>query len=174
MSCINRCPVIFYHSSAKLGQHTLRDACSRSDKTCRATDCAIERFLDDIPANIQLMATVVPPDSMIDLFFQNTPPCVTAASTTSITDWISGPGVIPIGSKESWKALQQQDNDTNHVIHMITTGDSPRKSTTGSAVNRFFKHAVLENGLLVVKAYDPKLLRETDRIIIPPRSCQPP
>ena len=51
---------------------------------------------------------------------------------------------------------------------MITTGDSPRKSTSGTAINHFFKHAKLKYGLLVVQSYNPKLLRETDKIVIPP------
>ena len=37
----------------------------------------------------------------------------------------------------------------------------------GNCVNRFFKHAILEDGLLLVKAYNPKLLGETSRIVIP-------
>ena len=167
LSCINRRPVIFYHSSAKLGQHILSDTCSRTDKTCNASDCAIERFLTDIPPDIQLMATTIN-DTVTNLLFQDTPPCVTAATGIATADWISGPGLIPIGSKDTWKTLQRQDADTNHVIHLITTGDSPRKSNSSTAINRFFKHAVLQDGLLVVKAYDPKLLRETDRIVIPP------
>ena len=123
-----------------------------------AADCAIEQFLEDIPSDIQLMASCVPPEDITSLFFQLTSPCLKAATGATMADWISGPGVIPIGSKETWKALQRQDSDTKCVIHMITTGDSPRKSTMGTAVNRFFRHAILEDDLLVVKAYDPKLL----------------
>ena len=104
------------------------------------------------------MSSTIQPENVTALFFNNQPPCVTAATSTSTEDWISSPGVIPIGSLETWKTLQHQDPDTSHVIHLITTGDSPRKSSAGTAVNRFFKHAVLKDGLLVVKAYDPKLL----------------
>jgi hypothetical protein len=168
LACVNRRPVVFYHSSAKLGQHTLSDACSRADKTCRASDCAIERFLDNIPSNIQLMTISVPPESVTSLIFNDTEPCVTAATASAIGDWISSPGTIPIGSKAVWQAIQLQDEDTQKVIHMIKTGDSPRKNSTNSAVNRFFKHAKLEDNLLVVKSYDPKLLRETNKVVIPP------
>jgi hypothetical protein len=80
----------------------------------------------------------------------------------------SSPGTIPIGSKAVWQAIQLQDEDTQKVIHMIKTGDLPRKNSTNSAVNRFFKHAKLEDNLLVVKSYDPKLLRETNKVFIPP------
>ena len=104
------------------------------------------------------MASCVPPEDITSLFFQLTSPCLKAATGATMADWISGPGVIPIGSKETWKALQHQDSDTKCVIHMITTCDSPRKSTMGTAVNRFFRHAILEDDLLVVKAYDPMLL----------------
>ena len=168
LSCVNRRPVIFYHSSAKLGQHILGDTCSRTDKSCNAADCAVERFLEDIPSNIQLMASTLPPQDISDFLFRDSPPCVTAATAQSTADWLAGPGILPIGPKETWRSMQRQDPDTNHVIHMITTGDSPRKSTSGTAVNRFFKHAELKDGLLVVKSYDPKLLRETDKIVIPP------
>jgi hypothetical protein len=80
----------------------------------------------------------------------------------------SSPGTIPIGSKAVWQAIQLQDEDTQKVIHMIKAGDLPRKNSTNSAVNRFFKHAKLEDNLLVVKSYDPKLLRETNKVVIQP------
>ena len=168
LACINRRPVVFYHSSAKLGQHILSDACSRTDKTCHASDCAIERFLDDIPSQIQLMRLTIPPDTLTDLIFSDNDPCTLAAAGETIEAWLCGPGTIPIGSKTTWKTIQLQDEDTAKVINMIKTGDSPRKSAANSAVNRFFKHATLQDNLLVVKTYDPKLLRETNRIVIPP------
>jgi hypothetical protein len=168
LSCINRRPVIFHHSSAKLGQHTLSDTCSRTDRTCKAADCAIERFLADISKDIQLMSATLPPQDMTAFLFQGQTPCTTAALAHLTTDWLTGPGTIPIGSAETWKSLQKQDPDTSQVIHMLTTGDSPRKAYSTTATNRFFKHARLKDGLLVVPAYDPKLLRQLDRIVIPP------
>jgi hypothetical protein len=57
LACINRRPVLFHHSSAKLGQHLLSDTCSRTPTTCTVQDCAIERFLDDLPETINLMAS---------------------------------------------------------------------------------------------------------------------
>ena len=163
LACINRRPVVFYHSSAKLGQHYLSDLCSRSDTTCKTSDCAIERFLQDIPAEIQLMAT-----SITNLILDHRPPCIISATATAVADWLNSPGTIPIGSTETWKRIQQQDDETRQVIHLIKTGDSPRRQSSSPAINRFFKQAKLEDGLLVVKSYDPKLLRETNKIIIPP------
>jgi len=168
LSCINRRPVTFHHSSAKLGQHLLSDLCSRTDKTCKTQDCAIERFLDDIPSKIQLMSAVIEPTNITDLVFQTNEPCVIAATATTIADWLGGTGNIPIGSHDTWRQLQRQDPDTNAVIHMFTTGDSPRKATANTPVNRFYKNAELQDGLLIVRAYDGKLLRTINRIVIPP------
>jgi len=167
LACINRRPVLFYHSSAKLGQHLLSDTCSRTDTTCKAADCAIERFLQEIPANIQLMSALVGNTTLWDLTYADTEPCISAALAAATSDNLNSHGMLPIGSPDKWKTIQHQHEDTQQVIHLLRTGDSPRRQNSSPAVNRFFKHGQLENGLLVVKSYDQKLLKTTNKIIVP-------
>lgn len=167
LSCINRRPVVFYLSSAKLGQHILGDFCSRTDTSCQASDCAVERFLDDIPLNTQLVSLSTDTADITTFIFVDSPPCVTAGTAQTTAEWLSGPGSIPIGSTETWKQIQQQDGETSQVIHLITTGDSPRKLSSSTAVNRFFKLAQMQDNLLGVRNYNPRLLRETSKIVVP-------
>ena len=127
LACINRRPVVFYHSSAKLGQHILSDICSRTDNTCKASDCAVERFLEDIPAGIKLMSADLPSPPLTDLILGNMSPCTISATATTAAAWLNSPGMIPIGSHDSWRQIQQQDNETKQVIHLIKTGYSPRQ-----------------------------------------------
>ena len=54
LSSINRFNVVFFHNSAKAGQHIIQDHLSRlKDTTCNSKDCSIERFLEDVPVNIE-------------------------------------------------------------------------------------------------------------------------
>ena len=171
LACINRRPVLFHHSSAKLGQHLLSDTCSRTPVTCSVEDCAIERFLDNLPEKINLMAvTPLPPEgtTAADLLQQDCIPSITAAASQELLSFLSSPtSALPLGSLETWRAIQEGDPDTSIVLHCKKSGDTPRKKATNPTINRFFAAAQIKNGVLVVPTLDNKMMRTVDRVVVP-------
>ena len=163
--CINRRPVTFLHSSAKTGQHIIPDTASRLDITCKSKDCAVERFLAELPDDTQCMSSTTS-ETISDFFSQDTNPCVIAATSADLLNLLSSPAGLPIGNRELWKSIQSQDKDLSKVFEIISTGDSPRK-TASRTMNAVFKQAVIDDGLLVVKQTDPNLYQETKRIVVP-------
>ena len=68
LASVNRRNVNFFHNSAKHGRHLVPDYLSRmNDTTCDSKDCAVERFLEDIPLQSEAMSfslnSSVPTDS---------------------------------------------------------------------------------------------------------------
>ena len=175
LACINRRPVLFHHSSAKLGQHLLSDTCSRTSTTCSIQDCSIERFLDDLPLHVELMAVGTTPDSpsrsamtATSLFTDDIDPAIIAATSNDTLAFLSSPtSALPLGSFETWRAIQEGDPDTAVVLHCKKSGDSPRKRSTNPAINRFFAAASVKNGVLVVPQFDKKTMRNIDKLIVP-------
>lgn len=158
---INRRPVTFIHSSAKTGQHVIPDYASRMDITCGSKDCAVERFLDEIPDNVQCMSM----KSINDLFTPNYPCHIAATSTDNLISLSEG-NHLPLGDKHVWKAIQESDIDISTVKELLTSGDSPRKNDS-RMVKTIFRHASLHEGLVVVKESDNKLFKDFNRIVIP-------
>ncbi len=158
---INRRPVTFLHSSAKTGQHIIPDHASRLDITCGSKDCAVERFLDEIPDNVQCMSM----KSLDDLFTPHYPCHIAATSTDNFLSLSEG-NQLPLGDKNVWKSIQESDNDIITVKELLTSGDSPRKNAS-RMVKTIFRHASLFEGLVVVKESDNKLFKEVNRIVIP-------
>jgi hypothetical protein len=169
LACINRRPVLFHHSSAKLGQHLLSDTCSRSAPSCTVQDCAIERFLDDLPMKINLMNINILPISASDLILQDHLPAITAASSQDLLSFLASPSsALPLGSFDTWKAIQEGDPDSAAVLHCKKSGDTPRKRSTNPTINRFFSAAQVKNGVLVVPTFDKRMMRNVDKVVIPP------
>jgi len=165
--CINRRPVTFLHSSAKTGQHVIPDTASRMDVTCRSKDCAVERFLAELPDDTQCMsASVANPSSISDFFSKDTNPCIIAATSKDTMNLITSAQGLPIGNKQLWKSIQSQDKDLSKVFDIISTGDSPRKSASRT-LNAVFKQAIIDDGLLVVKHTDPNLFQDSYKIVVP-------
>lgn len=160
---INRRPVVFLHSSAKSGQHAIPDHASRLDITCGSKDCAVERFLSELPENIQCMG--LKPDSLSDLF-NPVEPCVIAATSSELIDLLANKDQLPLGDLNLWKQIQRSDPDLRQVHNLLSTGDSPRKNTS-RMIKSVFRHASLQDDLLVVKETDESLFKEFKRIVIP-------
>ena len=95
-------------------------------KTCNASDCVVECFLQEIPVYFQLMSSFILLGSITNIIFNDMTPCTVAATLTTTANWLQSPAAIPIGSTEKWKEIQQQDEETRQVIHLIRTCDSPR------------------------------------------------
>ena len=51
---------------------------------------------------------------------------------------------------------------------MKLLGEGPRKRNTNPSINRIFKEAIVHQGLLVVRQVDDKMMREVDRVVVPP------
>jgi len=167
LACINRRPVIFHHSSAKLGQHILSDACSRTPTTCTVEDCAIERFLEELPVQIELMATTEDLTAS-SILTEDIDTAIIAASSQDLLSFLSSPtSALPLGSPETWRAIQEGDPDAATVLHCKKSGDSPRKKNTNPTINRFFAAAQVKNGILIVPHFDPKLMRNIDKVVVP-------
>ena len=165
LACINRRPILFQHSSAKLGQHLISDTCSRTAQSCTVSDCAIERFLDDIPDKIELMSSTV----LSSLIADPVDPATIAASSQDLINQLSYPSsILPMGSPATWQAIQESDPDSAVVLHCKRTGDSPRKKNTNPAINCMFSGSIVKDGILVVPNFDPRTMRTINRIVIPP------
>jgi hypothetical protein len=158
---INRRPVTFIHSSAKTGQHVIPDHASRLDITCGSKDCAVERFLDEIPDNIQCMAM----SSLTDLI-SDAPSCFIAATATDNMLSLAEGNQLPLGDKSLWLAVQESDKDISSVKDLLVTGDSPRKNST-RMVKTIHRHASIHEGLVVVKETDNNAFSDFFRIVIP-------
>ena len=174
LASINRRNIKFFHNSAKAGLHRVPDHLSRmKDKTCNSKDCAVERFLDDIPVHIQAMQiNCLDPDPDITslCFLDHLPsPTVIAATSQDLEDRLlktSGP--IPLGSRRTWMDIQKTDMDCHAVYNMKIFGEAPRKKNSNTHRNKIFKESIIDKGLLVVRAFDERKMRQVDRIVVPP------
>ena len=158
---INRRPVTFIHSSAKTGQHAIPDYASRLDITCGSDNCAVERFLNEIPDNVQCM----PINALADIF-QDTDACITAASSTDLINTLANSDNLPLGNLGMWKQIQASDPDISKTHELLSTGDSPRKNTS-KLIKTIFRHASLKDDLVVVRETDHALFKDFHRIVIP-------
>ena len=158
---INRRPVTFIHSSAKTGQHAIPDYASRLDITCGSDNCAVERFLNEIPDNVQCM-----PISALTDIFQDTEACINAASSTDLMNTLANSNNLPLGNLAIWKQIQLSDPDISKAYDLLSTGDSPRKNTS-KLIKTIFRHASLKDDLVVVRETDHALFKDFHRIVIP-------
>ena len=175
LASVNRRNIIFFHNSAKSGKHVVPDHLSRlRDTTCRSQDCAVERFLSDIPIKIESMATTlmnINSLTLLGMFLEDISPspAIIAATSDELSEQLilrSGP--IPLGSRHTWINIQKSDEECRMVFKMKNLGAAPRKKNTNPTVNKIFKEAAIHQGLLVVRAVDAKTLREVDRVVVPP------
>lgn len=167
LACINRRPILFHHSSAKLGQHLLSDVCSRTPTTCTVQDCSIEKFIEELPDKVELMSATTD-NSIACIAMGDADAAIIAATATDILSLLTSPSsAIPLGSLETWRAIQEGDPDSAVVLHCKKFGDTPRKKNTNPTINRFFSAATIKNGILVVPTLDKKTMRNVDKIVIP-------
>ena len=174
LASVNRRNIRFFHNSAKAGRHVIPDHLSRlTDTTCHSTDCAIERFLDDVPVNLEAMCLHLenPEASLLSLSLEDNLPCppVIAATASELEHLLlarSGP--IPLGSRATWIDIQKSDEDCRTVYRLKSLGEEPRKKGTNPSINRIYKEADIHEGLLVVKTIDSRKLREVHRVVVPP------
>ena len=93
LASVNRSNIQFFHSSAKAGEHLVPDKLSRLNKPCGVKDCQVERFLDDVPAEVQCMSVSINSGSpnMYDLIFGNLSLASTTAELSDILSKGRGP-----------------------------------------------------------------------------------
>jgi len=174
LASINRRNIKFFHNSAKAGKHLIPDHLSRmTDATCRAKDCAIERFLSEIPQNIQAMSTTLlnqePCLLPLTLGEPASHPSILAAVSHDLADQlINRSGPIPLGNRKVWMDIQKSDDTCKTVFKLKTFGELPRKKSTNPIINKIHKESVIHQGLLTVKTFDSKRMREALRIVVPP------
>ena len=96
-------------------------------------------------------------------------PALLAATSTQLADQLterSGP--IPLGSRATWIEIQKSDPDCRAVYNLKTLGEAPRKKTSNPYINRIFKESIIYRGLLIVRSFDGRKMREVDKVVIPP------
>ena len=174
LASVNRRNVIFYHNSAKAGKHLIPDHLSRmNDSTCRAKDCAIERFLTDIPLKVEAMSVTLahqePSLLSLTLGEPASDPTELAAAAVDLADQlISRSGPIPLGNRQVWMNIQKSDESCRTVFRLKMFGELPRKKSTNPIINKIHKESTIHQGLLTVKTFDSKRMREIFRIVVPP------
>ena len=174
LASVNRRNIIFFHNSAKAGRHVIPDHLSRmSDNTCRSKDCAIERFLDDVPINLQSMSINLddPTTDLLSLTLDTylpSPPILAASAADLEDKLMARSGSIPLGSHNTWISIQKSDEDCRIVFRLKMLGEEPRKKNTNPLINKIYKESTIHQGLLVVKAFDDHKFREILKVVVPP------
>ena len=174
LASINRRNIRFFHNSAKAGKHLVPDYLSRMvDTTCKSKDCAIERFLQEVPHSIEAMSLVhedlFPSLQSIATCSQIPDPTEIAASSSELADkLLNRSGPIPLGSRQIWMSIQKSDPSCLAVYRFKTLGELPRKKGSTPHINRIHKESVIHQGLLMVKSFDSRKMREVLKVVIPP------
>ena len=175
LASVNRSNVEFYHNSAKRGHHVVPDSLSRLKKTCGAKDCQIERFLDDIPAQIQCMATTIMANpNMYDVLFGHIELVNLAATTAQLSEILcKGRGPIPLGSRAAWLEIQRSNEQCRQFLDQVKYGQLPRKrDKMKNNLNKMWKNCSIENDLIVCKSFDDILMKERSRVFVPAEFLQ--
>ena len=95
-------------------------------------------------------------------------PEILGATSTDLGDRLLNSGPIPLGSRNTWIQTQKSDPDCQTVFKLKTLGEEPRRKNTNPYINKIYKDAVIHRGLLVVKSFDHRKMREVHRVVIPP------
>ena len=130
LASVNRKNIRFFHNSAKAGNHIVPDHLSRlKDTTCNAKDCAIERFLSDIPISVEAMSLSCndpePPLTLSSVILNNeipSPPVLAATSQDFADQLINKSGPIPLGSHHTWREIQKSDENCQTVYRLKIIG----------------------------------------------------
>ena len=166
LASVNRSPVLFRHNSAKNGKHVVPDALSRRNlSVCTSKDCQIERFLAEMPKEVQFMSV-----TLSSLLLASSDPTIQAATAPDISKLIApGSGPIPLGSRQAWINLQSECKLCTRFIQCKAQGQIPNSQARDKAgLNRLFKTCDLDRGLIVSKSFDGILMKETSKIFVPP------
>ena len=174
LASVNRRNVKFFNNSAKAGRHIIPDyLCRMTDTTCKANDCTIERFLDDIPIHRQAVAIDLshPSTTLLTLTLDTylPQPSTLAATAAELEEQlIARSGPIPLGSHNTWITIQKSDKDCQSVFCLKSLGEEPRKRHTNPLISRIYKEAVIHQGLLVVTDCDTRKFKEVLKVVVPP------
>ena len=148
------------------------DTLSRLDKPCACQNCSVTIFLDEIPSRAELMSITKIHNSLASitsLIWNNTDKGLEAVLHKPILNSLQADiGAVPFGNKRVWKDLQSSDHDCTTAINLITSGNVLPKKAKGRTINRLLRECcVNKQGLLVSRHFDPKILREIERIVVP-------
>ena len=128
LNCINRSNIIFYHSSAKSGHHIIPDNISRTVKQCGSNNCQVERFLNEIPVTTQFMkCEVYNQRNLTNLIFGDLSSSAMAANISPSEILASHSKPIPLGSKQTWKEIQDSDFHCIKFRDFFKHGKLPEK-----------------------------------------------
>ena len=169
LASVNRSNIQFMHNSAKAGDHIVPDRLSRLKRTCGSKDCQMERFLEDIPAKIQCMATFLVKPNLTDLIFAEIDPVVLGASSAELSEILcKGRGQIPLGSRSAWLEIQRSNPECRKYLDQVKYGQLPGKKDKDRAnLNRMRKMCIVEKGLIVCKGFDNITMKERSRVFVP-------
>ena len=127
LASVNRSNVVFRHNSAKAGHHLIPDALSRTTHSkCTSKDCQIERFLVDLPQEVQLM-----PLTLASLVLASSDPTILASTAPDMSKLLGpGSGPIPLGSRQTWIDLQSQCKlCTRFITRCLAAGRATHAAT---------------------------------------------
>ena len=164
LTSVNRSPVIYRHNSAKAGLHAVPDALSRlPTTTCNSKDCQVERFLRELPDQVQCMSL-----TLKDIAIGSINPATLAASAPQLEDILNQGGPLPLGSRQAWLDLQSECHECQRFLELKRQGQLPGKKDKDRVVlNKLLKKCEVNNGLIVSKTFDSILMKEVSRIYVP-------
>ena len=172
LACVNRRNISFVHNSAKRGDHIVPDTLSRLQKSCSCQDCSVSNFLQDIPLNAEMMSISSINNttaSISSIIWADTNPGVRSVMQQPILNSLLGDvGLVPFGNKKIWKSLQAADPDCKNAVELQVSGNLPTRKVKNRVINKLLSEcAVNKQGLLIKREYDPRTLREVEKIVVP-------
>ena len=169
LTCVNRSNITFKHNSAKAGLHMVPDAASRLKTSCGSKDCQVERFLRELPDKVQCMSTTIGDVEECKDFFSELFVNI-AAANSDLTNLLetSGPGPIPLGSRQAWMEVQQECEVCQRFLECKRLGQLPgRKDKDKAILNKMLKRCEVSKGLIVSKQFDDKIMKEVEKTFVP-------
>ena len=117
MACVNRRNVTIVHNSAKQGDHLIPDALSRLNKVCDCGNCSVKKFLDEIPAKVELMSITDVNNymaSITNIIWDNCNKEIDSVVASSISkSLLNDVGAIPFGNKKCGNLYSKEIQTVN-------------------------------------------------------------
>ena len=170
LTSVNRSNITFQHNSAKAGLHLVPDAASRIKTSCGSSDCQVERFIQDLPQQVQCMSILGSTLPVNILTVMGTDPVIIAATSMEFSKLfeLGGVGPIPLGSRQAWLNIQQESNICRRFLDLKKLGQLPgRKDRDKAVLNKMLKRCIVEKGLIVARQFDQNIMKEIDRTFVP-------
>jgi len=137
---INRYKIDIQHVSGKYQHNIAADYLSRNPSSCPGANCTICKFIAELA------------ESSVSNMNLN---------STNMSE------SCPMGNKQSWKQLQNEDSACSEAFKRLKSGQQPAKKGQNSNDIRRYYNACQAKDMLVVENMIPNTTQSNDRIVVP-------